>query len=311
MKVLITGGAGFIGSLLADRLLERGDEVLVIDNYSTGRRDNLRSQDGLTIVEGDIGDLDLVTKTFQEFQPQIVAHCAASYKDPDDWYEDIRTNATGTAYVVRASEAVGVKRLIYFQTCLCYGTNPGTTDPIPIDHPIHPDSSYAISKTAGEQYIELSSLDFVSFRLANMYGPRNISGPLPTFWKRLSEDKPCFVMDTRRDFIFGPDLIDLVMQAVDGDGERGHYHASSGTDQSIKELFDATLDAMGIELENDVEVRPCPPDDAPTLLVDPSKTVEHFGWTPKTPLAEGIKQAIAYYEEYGIEETFTHLRHEE
>ena len=83
-----------------------------------------------------------------------------------------------------------MERLLYFQTALCYGTQP-IEQPITLDHPIRPDSSYAISKTAGEQYIELSGLDFVSFRLANAYGPRNISGPLPTFYHRLTEGKPC------------------------------------------------------------------------------------------------------------------------
>ena len=119
-----------------------------------------------------------------------------------------------------------------------------TEQPITLDHPIRPDSSYAISKTAGEQYIELSGLDFVSFRLANAYGPRNISGPLPTFFHRLTEGKRVFVMDTRRDFIYVDDLVDVVTQAVvDGTGH-GHYHVSSGSDFSIKELFDATVAAL-------------------------------------------------------------------
>ncbi len=146
--------------------------------------------------------------------------------------------------VVKATRAAGVERLIYFQTALCYGTRP-LEQPITLDHPIRPDSSYAISKTAGEQYIELSGLDFVSFRLANAYGPRNISGPLPTFYSRLTDGKPCFVMDTRRDFIYIDDLVNVVMQAViDGTGHR-HYHVSTGSDFSIKELFDATVDALG------------------------------------------------------------------
>ena len=91
--------------------------------------------------------------------------------------------------------------------------------PITLAHPIRPEgSSYAISKTAGEQYIALSGLDFVSFRLANAYGPRNLSGPLPTFFQRLTQGKPCFVMDTRRDFIFVDDLVDVVVKAIDGEG---------------------------------------------------------------------------------------------
>lgn len=306
MKVLITGGAGFIGSHLADRLLAEGHEVLALDNYSTGRRDNLTEQDGLTIVEDTIADADAVAKAFEGFGPDQVVHAAASYKDPDAWQEDALTNTLGTANVARATRAAGVERLIYFQTALCYGTQP-IEQPITLSHPIRPDSSYAISKTAGEQYIELSGLDFVSLRLANAYGPRNISGPLPTFFQRLTEDKPCFVMDTRRDFIYVGDLIDAVATALEGTGH-GHYHVSSGSDYAIKELFDATIAAMGIELDEDVEVRPRGEDDAYTILLDPSRINEDFGWKPTTGLEQGVAAAIEDYRENGISETYTHLK---
>jgi UDP-glucose 4-epimerase len=305
MRVLITGGAGFIGSNLADRLLAEGHEVLCIDNYATGRRDNLGEHDGLRIVEGSIVD-PVLDSAFAEFQPDRVVHTAASYKDPDAWEEDVIGNAQGTARVVRATQAAGVDRLIYFQTALCYGTHP-IEQPITLEHPIRPDSSYAISKTAGEQYIAMSGLDFVSLRLANVYGPRNVSGPLPTFYHRLTEGKPCFVMDTRRDFIYVEDLIEVVMRALDGAGF-GAYHVSTGTDVSIKELFDATVAALGVELEEDVEVRPRGEDDAPTILLDPSRLTQDFDWRATTPLAEGVTRAIEYYREYGIQETFTHLR---
>jgi UDP-glucose 4-epimerase len=307
-NVLITGGAGFIGSHLADRLLERGDDVLVIDNFSTARRDSLPEHDNLTLVEDTIADPDAVQRAFAEFGPEIVVHAAASYKDPEAWTEDSRTNAVGTANIVRASEAAGVSRFVYFQTALCYGLHP-QEQPITLSHPLDPkDSSYAISKTAGEWYVRLSGLEWVSFRLANVYGPRNLSGPLPTFFQRLSTGKPVFVVDTRRDFVFVEDLADVAMKAIDGGGEGGVYHVSSGSDVSIKELFDATVKAMGIELEEDVEVRPRNPDDAPSILLDPSKTESDFDWSAGTPLEEGVAKAVDYYREYGVEETFTHLK---
>src|SRR4051812_34989815 len=308
MKVLITGGAGFIGSHLADRLLERGDEVLVIDNFATARRDNLSEHARLQLVEGTIVDPALVEKVFADFGPEVVAHAAAAYKDPDDWTEDAATNGTGTANVVKAAEAAGVTRLVYFQTALCYGLHP-LEQPITLDHPLRPDdSSYAISKTAGEHYVRLGGIDWVSLRLANAYGPRNVSGPLPTFYHRLTEGKPVFVMDTRRDFIFVQDLIDLVVMAIDGKGSGGVYHASSGSDYSIKELLEATVKALGIEHDEEVEVRPRGPDDAFTILLDPTRTNDEFGWVPRTPLEEGVQAAIDYYREYGIEETYTHLK---
>lgn len=308
MKVLITGGAGFIGSHLADRLLARGDEVLVIDNFATARRDSLAEHPSLALVEDTIVDRGVVNEAFSSFSPDVVAHAAASYKDPENWSDDAATNAVGTANVVQASQHAGVGRFVYFQTALCYGLHP-LEQPITLDHPLRPgDSSYAISKTAGEHYVALSDLDWVSLRLANAYGPRNVSGPLPTFFHRLTEDKPVFVMDTRRDFIYVEDLIDLVVAAVDGGGSGGAYHASSGSDFSIKELFDATVAALELDPAPKVEVRDRNPDDTYTILLDPSRTQEEFGWSPTTPLDKGVAAAVAYYRERGIEETYTHLK---
>lgn len=308
MKVLITGGSGFIGSHLTDRLLARGDEVLVIDNYATGRRDNLTPHPNLQVTEGSIADGELVNQAFENFKPDQVVHAAASYKDPNNWAEDARTNVLGTANIVQASQNSAVKRLIYFQTALCYGLHP-IEQPITLTHPIRPDgSSYAISKTAGEYYISLSGLDFVSFRLANAYGPRNLSGPLPTFYYRLTNGKKCFVMNTRRDFIFVHDLVDVVVKALDGMGEKGYYHISSGSDYAIKELYDATIEALGIIEADEVEVRERNPDDVFSILLDPSKTNQHFEWKASTPLADGVARAIEYYKNFGISETYTHLK---
>lgn len=308
MKILITGGAGFIGSHLADRLLKQGDEVLVIDNYSTGRRDNLKPHSNLKVVEGTIADRDLVYGLFEDFRPEVVAHAAASYKDPDNWAEDSRTNTLGGAIVTQASIRGSVKRLIYFQTSLCYGVKP-LEQPITLNHPIRPgDSSYAISKTAAEQYIALSGIDFISFRLANAYGPRNLSGPLPTFYHRLTNGMKCFVMNTRRDFIYVQDLIDLVLMALNGKGTKGYYHASSGSDYSIKELFDETVGALEITLDQEVQVRERNPDDAYTILLDPAKTIQDFSWKPDTQLKEGVKKTIEYYKEFGLTQTYTHLK---
>jgi UDP-glucose 4-epimerase len=309
MKILITGGGGFIGSNLADRLLAEGHEVLTVDNYATSRRDNLTPQDRLTIVEGSIAEEAFFNGVVDDFGPEAIVHAAASYKDPDAWEEDARTNALGTAIVVKAAERAQVKRFIYFQTALCYGVKP-EEQPITLNHPLRPyDSSYAISKTAGEDYIRLSSLPWVSFRLANVYGPRNLSGPLPTFFSRLTQDKACFVTDTRRDFLFVTDLVDVVVKAIDGAGS-GAYHVSSGTDVAIKDLFDATTSALGLG-SIDVEVRPRAADDAESILLDPSRTNADFDWQTSVSLQDGVAQAIAWYQEHGIEQTYTHLKEEE
>jgi UDP-glucose 4-epimerase len=308
LRVLITGGAGFIGSHLSDRLIARGDEVLVIDNFSTARRDNLTANSRLQLVEGSIAESALVDRTWSDFEPEIVVHAAASYKDPENWFEDALTNVVGTANVVKASLAQKITRLIYFQTALGYGLHP-VEQPITLNHPVRPEgSSYAISKTAGEGYVFLSGLPHISFRLANAYGPRNLSGPLPTFYQRLTTGKPCFVMDTRRDFIYVDDLVEVVTLAVDGRGQSGPYHVSSGNDYAIKELFDATVKALGIKLEREVEVRERSADDVSTILLDPSKTELDFDWAVQTSLEKGVERAIRYYEDRGIDQTYTHLK---
>ena len=312
MKVLITGGAGHIGSHIAERLLARGDEICVIDNYQTGRRDNLTLQENLQIIEGSIADTALVDKMFEDFKPEVVVHAAASYKDPQNWKEDALTNVVGAVNIAKAAQKAEVRRIIYFQTALCYGLKP-IEQPITLQHPYfggtcNGGSSYAISKTGGELYLELSGLDFISFRLANSYGPRNLSGPLPTFYSRLTSGKPCFVMDTRRDFIFVDDLVNVVVKAIDGMGKRVVYHVSSGSDYAIKELYDATLKALDIMPETEVEVRERGVDDVYTILLDPAKTNKDFDWKVTTSLEDGIKKAIDWYKVHGITQTYTHLK---
>lgn len=315
MKVLITGGAGHIGSHIAEQLLSRGDEVLVIDNYETGRRDNLAPHKNLTIVEDSIAHTAMIDKVFDDFKPEVVVHAAASYKDPENWIEDATTNVVGAANIVKAAKRIGIRRIIYFQTALCYGLKP-LEQPISLTHPYFSGgysggSSYAISKTGGELYIELSGLDFISFRLANSYGPRNLSGPLPTFYSRLTTGKKCFVNDTRRDFIFVKDLVKVVIKAIDGMGSKGYYHVSSGSDYAIKELFDATLKALDITLDEEVEVRQRGEDDVYTILLDPTKINKDFDWHVTTKLEDGIKETIEWYKAHGISQTYTHLKLEE
>lgn len=134
MKVLVTGGAGHIGSHIVERLIDRGDEVLVIDNYQTGRRDNLQSHENLSIVEDSIANTELVCKVFEDFKPEILVHAAASYKNPGNWTEDVLTNVLGATNLVKAAQKSDVRRIIYFQTALCYGLKP-IEQPITLKHP--------------------------------------------------------------------------------------------------------------------------------------------------------------------------------
>lgn len=310
MKVLITGGLGQIGSHIAELLLERGDEVIVIDNLETGRIEHLPPQKNLKIYIETIANREKVFSIVEESQPDIVIHTAASYKSPDDWYNDTLTNCVGGANIIEASKAFNVSRFIYFQTALCYGQKP-LEQPITLEHPRLPSgSSYAITKTTNELFLELSGIEYVTFRLANVVGPRNVAGPLPIFYQRLKDGKQCFVTESRRDFVFVKDLANVVVKACDGVGN-GAYHFSSGSDVSIMELYNAVVKAMKIEPNPKPDLRPLGEDDVFSILLDPSKTIEDFGDIEFTPIEETVKQAIEYFRIHGTLGEYTHLNFEQ
>ena len=307
MKIFITGGNGQVGSTVADIMLARGDTIMSVDNFATGRRDNLLPRNGLTQIEGSIADGALVNQLFEDFKPDVVVHTAASYKDPEDWGTDALVNAAGTANIARASKNNKVQRLIYFQTALCYGTKP-IQQPIRLDHPINPvNSSYAISKTAGENYVQFSGVDWVTFRLANVIGERNVSGPLPIFYGRLAKGQKCFVTPARRDFCYAGDLARVVVKASDGKGS-GTYHFSSGKDVAIKELYDSVVRAMKLNDYPEPEIKPLGPDDAPSILLDPSRTFADFGELEFTSLDEIARLSVERWATAGVVGGYTHLK---
>ena len=200
-----------------------------------------------------------------------------------------------------------MKLFIYFQTALCYGLKP-EHQPITLDHPKKPTgSSYAISKTAHEDYLEISGLNYVTFRLANVIGPRNVAGPLPVFYQRLKDGKKCFVTNSRRDFVFVKDLSKTVIQACDGVGQ-GAYHFSSGTDIAINELYNAVLKAMKKPVYLEPDIQELGPDDVFSILLDPSRTFADFGKIEFTPLEQIVSEAIHYYQQHGTLGEYTHLR---
>ncbi|MEA2238771.1 MAG: UDP-glucose 4-epimerase [Thermoanaerobaculia bacterium] len=306
-RVLVTGGAGFIGSHLSEALSALGDRVLVVDNFSTGRKANLANVPSVEIVEADVADAAAMQEVTNSFKPDVLVHAAASYRNPDDWEADISTNILGTARVVQAAAQARVRRLIYFQTALCYGLHPAER-PIRRSHPLMPASSYAISKVAAERYVELSGLDYVSFRIPNAYGPRGVAGPLASFVRNLTGGLACQVVDSRRDFVFIDDLIEIVLMAIAGKGATGWYHVASGTEYTIAELFRMTIAAMGMDPHTPRRDVPLPPDDVYANLLDLSLTQEVFGWEAKTPLEAGVQRTVRYYLTHGIGQAYSHLR---
>jgi UDP-glucose 4-epimerase len=306
MRLLITGGAGCLGSNLVERYLPQSHNICVIDNFATGRRDVLTAVPGLTLVEGSIADANLVNTTFAEFQPTHVIHSAAAYKDPDDWREDVATNVLGAIHVAKASLSLGVRRFINFQTALCYGMP--SRIPIPADSATNPFTSYGISKTAGEAYLLQSGLPIISLRLANICGPRLAIGPIPTFYKRLKAGQSCFCSDAKRDFLDMTDFFSLINKVLQADAPSGAvFNVSSGEGHSILEVFYAVAHYLGIS-PPEPTLAPPATDDVPVIVLDPSETHKALGWKAKIGFAETIVNQLRWYDECGVGDISTHLK---
>ncbi len=305
MRILITGGAGCLGSNLIERYLPDGHEILAIDNFATGKREVVPALPRLAVVEGSIADKALVDRAFAEFQPSHVIHSAAAYKDPNDWREDAATNVLGSINVVEAAKRAGVARFVNFQTALCYG-RPDRV-PIPADHPARPFTSYGISKTAGEHYVLLGGLPAISLRLANVTGPRLAIGPIPTFYKRLKAGQKCFCTDAVRDFLDISDFLAVVDAALRPDAPSGVFNVSTGVGVSIKQVFDAVAAYLGIVPKEAVPIVPVGADDVAAVVLDPAETARRLGWTARVDFAETIRRMLQWYDRHGVSDVYSHL----
>jgi nucleoside-diphosphate-sugar epimerase len=306
VRLLITGGAGCLGFNLIEEYLAHGDEILVIDNFATGSREALAAFPRLEIVDGTVADRKLVDTVFTRFAPTHVIHSAASYKDPINWREDVATNVTGTINTVEAARHVGVERFVYLQTALCYGRPERV--PIPVEHPTRPFTSYGISKTAGEAYLAISDLPWVSLRLASITGPRLAIGPIPTFYKRLKCGQKCFCTDTVRDFLDISDFLALMRIVLRDDAPTGIFNVSTGEGHPIAEVFNTIASCLGITLPEPVPVVPPAADDVPAVVLDPSRARAALGWRAELGLSESIARMVRWYDAHGVPVIHSHLR---
>ena len=307
MRVLVTGGAGMVGSHVSELLEARGDEVIIIDNFATGRPEHLISLAKAEKIQGSISNEKLINEVSSRYSHvDAIVHAAASFANGNDWSDHIYTNILGTALITQLAQKYK-SRLIYFQTALCYGSHP-TIQPVPLDYPRQPlASSYAISKTAGEFYLEQSGVDFVTFRLANIVGPRNLSGPLPIFYKRITSGERCTVANAKRDFIDVRDLAPVVVQALDGQGS-GAYHFSSGKDVSIMDLFKVVVNTLSLPKDPDYDYDESAAGGPPSILLDPSRTYKDFDMPTLRSIETTVKGAIDYYGKFGVTREVTHLK---
>lgn len=303
--LLVTGGAGTLGSSIIENIAEEYDRVVIVDNFATGKREALPDRPNLEVIEGSVSNEALIQQLFMDVKPKHVIHAAASYKDPNDWAGDLSTNALGSSFVAQAALGQRPDRIVYLQTALCYG-RPDRT-PIPVDAPLRPFTSYGISKTAGEMYLLNSGLPVTSLRLANVTGPRLSIGPIPTFYQRIKEGKPCFASETVRDFLDVSDFIALLRLALSESAPNGPFNVSTGESTSMAQVYEIVAEHLGVE-DRTIEVRAVGDDDVQSSVLDPSATIAAFGWVPQVSGRDSIRNLLDWYDLYGVTDIYSHLQ---
>lgn len=306
MKCLVTGGAGFIGSHIQDKLIELGHEVAVLDNLRSGKRENINPQ--AKFFEVDIVDKSGLEKAFLEFKPEVIFHLAAQNEVPysmDHPFEDEKMNILGTLNLLQTSKESGVKKFIYSNTGgAFYGDVPEKDLPISEDHPIgKPTSFYGVSKNCAEVYVKLYGhvfkLPWVSLRYSNVYGPRQDgnkeAGVVAIFTQKLLAHDPPFIFGdglNTRDYIYVMDVVEANIKALDFEASDA-FNISTGVRTNNIEVFN-TIER---ELNTGIKIQFSDPrvGDALHNSLSPQKAKEKLGWTPKTDFKTGVKLTTQYY----------------
>jgi UDP-glucose 4-epimerase len=308
MRALVTGGAGFIGSNLVDALLARGDEVTVVDDLSTGRRENLEPglAAGATLVEADIRDREALEGVAREHEPEVVFHLAAQIdvrKSIADPAFDASINVGGTANVLEAARAAGSRRLVFSSTGgAIYGEGEGQQLPLAEDAPLAPEAPYGQSKFAGEGYLalyeRLYGLSSVPLRLGNVYGPRQDplgeAGVVAIFCGRLREGKrPTVFGDGRqtRDYIYVGDVVAAMLAAAES-SVTGPFNIGTGAETDVLELVRQLAELGGAE-SFEPEFAPPRAGEVQRISIDPARARRELGWEAKVGLAEGLRLTLA------------------
>jgi UDP-glucose 4-epimerase len=305
MNSLVTGGAGFIGSNLVDGLLARGDTVTVLDDLSTGKKNNLASaeQQGAQLVHVDIRDAEAVANAVQQTKPDAIFHLAAQIdvrKSVADPAFDARTNVEGTVNVLKAAQEHGVKRVVNTSTGgAIYGE--GRQIPAPESHPVAPEAPYGLSKFCAEQYCEiftrLHGLSTVSLRYGNVYGPRQDplgeAGVIAIFCGKLLEGgTPKIFGDGKqtRDYVFVGDVVDANLRAA-GVETTGAINIGRGVQTSVIDI----VEALARHSDNGFAPDHAPerPGEVQHIALDPSRAREELGWEAKVDLDEGLERTLA------------------
>ena len=307
MRALVTGGAGFIGSNLTDALLARGDEAIIVDNLSTGRRENIEQAlaNGATLVEADIRDRAAIEEIAGREHPEAIFHLAAQIdvrKSIADPAFDASINVGGTANVLEAARAAAVRRVVFSSTGgAIYGEGDGQELPLGEGAPLAPEAPYGQSKFAGEGYLSLYErlygLSSVPLRLGNVYGPRQDplgeAGVVAIFCGRLREGKqPTVFGDGKqtRDYIYVGDVVSAMLAAAETETS-GPINIGTGIETDVLELVSA-LGELGGSGDFEPEFAPPRTGEVQRISIDPARAASELGWTPQMDLKEGLRVTL-------------------
>ncbi len=320
MRALVSGGAGFIGSTLVDALVDRGDEVVVVDDLSTGRGTNLTAAmaSNAKLIPADVRDSRSMQSILGVHRPQTVFHLAAqvdvriSVSDPG---RDVRVNVEGTVNMLDAARRAGAESFVFASSCAVYG-DPGNgrhhpPGAAPIDHQhllpidedatVRPDAPYGQGKLGAEGYValyrNLHRLRTVSLRFANVYGPRQNplgeSGVVAIFCGRLvSGGRPTVYGDggQTRDYLYVDDAVSALLAAADSDAG-GEFNIGTGVETSVLEVAEKVRRIGGRE-EFEPEFAPCPPGEIRRMALSSALAREELGWESSMSLDQGLERTL-------------------
>ena len=306
-RAVVTGGAGFIGANLVDRLVDDGAEVLVVDDLSSGRLDRLaeaRQRGHVQVHQMDIR-ADELAEALDRFEPQTVFHLAAQIEVRRSVVEpvfDASVNVVGTVNVLQAAVASGAERVVFASSG---GATFGDVDQIPTPESVvrRPQSPYGVSKLVADDYLryflDAHGLDFVSLGFATVYGPRQDphgeAGVVAIFSKRLLAGQPPTIFgdgSQRRDYVYVEDVTDACVRAAEVGGGR-YLNIGTGRETSVTELLALMQGAAGTDLTPGFA--DAKPGDLARSCLDASAAKEHLGWEAWTPLEDGLAETVAWF----------------
>jgi UDP-glucose 4-epimerase len=302
-RALVTGGAGFIGSNLVRRLLERGDEVRVLDNFSTGSRDNLEGLD-VEVVEGELRSYERVHNAVRGVE--VVYHLGALGSVPrsvQDPLTSTAVNIEGTLNVLLAARDAGARRVVYSSSSSVYGTRRDL--PVTEETPPDPISPYGVAKLAAERFCvsfsRVYTLETVVLRFFNVFGPRQsplsqYAAVVPLFVTAIGRDQAVTIEgdgEQSRDFTYVSNVVDASLGAAEAEGASGRiFNVSSGSPATVNELADAIGEIVG----KPVERRFVPPrtGDIRASWADIGAARETLGYEPRVELRDGLRLTVEY-----------------